>query len=100
MAKDTINTSPAEAYGTLDQAQRTQLAQECISQLRPEDDPECQRFAHADVSAITPEQLAALHEHVGDHHPAVLEALLRHPMLTGALTALVVRQLNRYLHNS
>ena len=92
--------TPTEAYDTLDQAQRTQLAQECISRLRSGDDPECQQFTQADLSAVTPEQMGALHEHVADNHPAVLEALLRHPVLTGALTAFAVRELNRYLHKA
>jgi hypothetical protein len=92
--------TPTEAYGTLDQAQRAQLAQDCASRLRAEDDPECRAFAQMNPSAVTPEQMSAFHEHLAHNHPAVLEAILRHPIITGTLTAFAVSQLNKYLHKA
>jgi hypothetical protein len=96
----TTDITPTEAYGALDQAQRAQRAQECVSRLRAEDDPACKAFAKLDPSAVTPEQMGALHEHLAHNHPAVLEVILRHPIITGTLTAFAVSQLNKHLHKA
>lgn len=93
-----INT-PTEAYGKLDQAQRTQLAQEFVAKLGAEHDSQAQHYAQMDLSTISAAQLAEMHDHIAHHHPGVFGEVMKHPILTAALAGFATYEVEKHLRD-
>lgn len=91
-----VNT-PVEAYGQLSQADRTQLAQTFLEEMKKEDHASYDRFSHVDLNAVTAQQLADMHEHAAHHHPNVFGVVMEHPILTAALAGFAVYEVDKHL---
>ncbi|MGH2503503.1 MAG: hypothetical protein ACRDID_13435 [Ktedonobacterales bacterium] len=91
-----VNT-PVEAYGQLDQAQRTQLAQTFLEEMKKEDHASYDRYAHVDLNTVTAEQLADMHNHAAAHHKNAFGVVMDHPIMTAALAGFAVYELDRHL---
>ncbi|HEX8995167.1 MAG TPA: hypothetical protein VF812_03985 [Ktedonobacterales bacterium] len=91
-----VNT-PVEAYGQLSQADRTQLAQTFLEEMKKEDHASYERFSHVDLNAVTAQQLADMHEHAAHHHPNVFGVVMEHPILTAALAGFAVYEVDKRL---
>ncbi len=91
-----VNT-PVEAYGQLDQAQRTQLAQTFLEEMKKEDHASYDRYSHVDLNAVTAEQLADMHDHAAKHHPNAFGVVMEHPILTAALAGFAVYEVDKHL---
>lgn len=91
-----VNT-PVEAYGQLDQTQRTQLAQTFLEEMKKEDHASFERYSHVDLNAVTAEQLADMHNHAAKQHPNVFGVVMQHPILTAALAGFAVYEVDKHL---
>ena len=91
-----VNT-PVEAYGQLDQSQRTQLAQTFLEEMKKEDHASFERYSHVDLNAVTAEQLADMHNHAAKQHPNVFGAVMQHPIMTAALAGFAVYEVDKHL---
>lgn len=89
--------TPVEAYGQLSQADRTQLAQTFLEEMKKEDHASYERFAHIDLNTVTAEQLADMHNHAAKAHPNVFGVVMQHPILTAALAGFAVYEVDRHL---
>lgn len=92
-------TTPVEAYGQLDQSQRTQLAQSFLDEMKKEDHASYERYAHVDLSTVTAAQLADMHNHAATNHPNVFGTVMKHPVITAALAGFAVYELDKRLGN-
>jgi len=93
-----VNT-PVEAYGQLDQSQRTQLAQTFLEEMKKEDHASFEKYSHVDLNAVTAEQLADMHNHAAKQHPNVFGVVMQHPIMTAALAGFAVYEVDRHLKN-
>jgi hypothetical protein len=93
-----VNT-PVEAYGQLDQSQRTQLAQTFLGEMKKEDHASYERYAHVDLNAVTADQLADMHNHAAAHHKNAFGVVMAHPILTAALAGFAVYEVDKHLSN-
>lgn len=91
--------TPVEAYGQLDQSQRTQLAQTFLDEMKKEDHASYERYAHVDLNAVTAEQLADMHNHAAAHHKGAFGVVMAHPILTAALAGFAVYEVDKHLSN-
>jgi len=91
--------TPTEAYSQLDQAQRTQLAQQFMQRLREEHSSHVKQFEHIDLNTITAAQLAEIHDAAAQNHPAILNDVMNHPVITAALAGFAAYQLDKHLRN-
>ena len=83
--------TPVEAYGKLDQSERTQLAQTFLEEMKKEDHASYDKYAHVDLNAVTAEQLADMHNHAAKNHPNVFGLVMQHPVITtGVATGLAL----------
>ncbi len=89
--------TPVEAYGQLTQAQRTELATHFLEEMKKDNHEAYEKYAHIDVSAVTPDQLAELHDHAAKHLPNVFGVVMAHPVITAALAGFAVYELDRHL---
>lgn len=93
-----VNT-PVEAYGQLSQADRTQLAQTFLEEMRKEDHASYEKFAHIDLSTVTADQLADMHNHAAHAHPNVFGIVMKHPIITAALAGFAAYEVDKHLSN-
>jgi len=89
--------TPVEAYGQLDQAQRTQLAQTFLEEMKKEDHASYERFSHVDLNTVTARELADMHDHAAANHPNVFGLVMQHPVITAALAGFAVYEVDRHL---
>ncbi len=86
---------PATAYGMLDQGQRSQVAQSFIQRLAGTNDPQAQRFASMDPNNVSAGQLAEMHQYAAQNHPGILGDVMKHPVMTGALSGFAAYELDK-----
>lgn len=89
--------TPVEAYGQLSQDQRTELATHFLDQMKQSNHEAYEKYSHVDVSTVTAEQLADLHDHTAKHLPNVFGVVMEHPVITAALAGFAIYELDRHL---
>lgn len=89
---------PASAYGSLDQGQRSQVAREFIQRFAGKaDDPQAQQYARMDPNSVSPGQLAEMHQYAAQNHPGILGDVMKHPVITAALSGFAAYELDKRL---
>ena len=88
---------PMSAYSQLDPNQRTQIAQEFIQRFKGSNDPQAQQYTNLDSSAVTPGQLAEMHQYAGRTNPGILGEVMRHPVMTAALGGFAAFEIHKHM---
>ncbi|HZC06153.1 MAG TPA: hypothetical protein VE338_10960 [Ktedonobacterales bacterium] len=88
---------PASAYSQLDQGQKSQIAQAFMQRFAGTNDPRAQQYAKMDPNAATPGQLAEMHQYAAQNHPGILGDVLKHPVITAALSGFAAYELDKRL---
>ena len=89
--------TPVDAYGQLSQEQRTELATHFLEEMKMGNHDAYEKYSQLDVSTVTPEQLADMHDHTAKHLPNVFGVVMEHPVITAALAGFAVYELDRHL---
>lgn len=72
-------------YAQLNPQQRTTLAQEFMRGFRQSGNPRAEPFLSLNPKKVTPQQLAAMHQHAREEHPSVLGRVMRHSIVSALL---------------
>jgi hypothetical protein len=96
MANDP-NQDPAAVYNQLSPEQRAAIAQQFISEYQQSGHPAAQQFANMDANAVSPQQLADMHEEARNTHPGVLGKVMQHPVATAAIGGFAAYELAKHL---
>lgn len=88
---------PASAYSQLDQGQKSTIAQEFIRHFAGTNDPRAQQYAKLDPNNVTPGQLAEMHQYAAQNHPGILGNVLKHPVITAALSGFAAYEMDKRL---
>jgi hypothetical protein len=89
MAANQISSeNPEVVYSQLSQDQRAAIAREFMQGFQQSGNPKAQQFTSLNPDTVTPQQLAAMHQHARDEHPGLLGRVMRHPIAAAALGAL------------
>lgn len=88
---------PASAYSQLNHTQLSQVASEFVQRLRGQNDPRAQQLAQVDPNTATPGQVAEMHQYVAQNHPNILQDVLKHPVISGALGAFALHELRKHM---
>jgi hypothetical protein len=94
---DPSTMTPEEIYAQLSPEQRAAIAQQFQSALQQSPHPEAQQLAQIDPQAATPEDVAKMHQHAVSHDKGALGVVLKHPVVTAALGAFAVYELDKHL---
>lgn len=88
---------PTTAYSQLDQGQKSQIAQEFINHFAGTNDPRAQQYAKTDPNTVSPGQLAEMHQYAAQNHPGILGDVMKHPVMTAALSGFAAYELDKRL---
>jgi hypothetical protein len=94
---DFSNMSLQEVYALLAPEQRAAIAQQFQAALQQSPHPDGQQLSQIDPTAATAEDVAKMHEHAVQHHKGALDIVLRHPVMTAALAAFAIYELDKHL---
>lgn len=97
MANPLTNVDPQALYAQLTPEQRSAIAREFIQQFQQTNHPQAQQFAQMDPNNVSPQQLAAMHQHATQQHPGIFGSVMRHPILTAALAGFGVYEVEKHL---
>ncbi len=89
--------NPETMYAQLNPQQRAALAQEFMQGFQASGDPKAQQFASIDPNAVTPKQLAVMHQHARDEQPGVLGRVMRHPIATAVLGGFAAYEIDKHV---
>jgi hypothetical protein len=89
--------NPETTYAQLNQQQQTTLAQEFLRGFQRVENPHDEEFASIDPKKVTPQQLAAMHQHARQEHPDVLERVMRHPIVAALLGGFGAYEIERHV---
>jgi hypothetical protein len=92
-----IGQTPAAVYGQVNRAHLPQIAQQFISRFQGKGDAQSQQYARLNPQSATPEQVAQMHEHAANNHPAIIDEVLEHPVITSAIAGVAIYELQRYV---
>src|SRR5215472_1135124 len=84
-------------YAQLNPQQRAALAQEFIQGFQQSGNPRSQPFTSMDSNAVTPQQLAAMHQHARQEHPGFLGHVMRHPVATAVLGGFAAYEIDKHV---
>jgi hypothetical protein len=73
---------PEAVYAHLNQPQRTTLAQEFVRGVRQSGHPHAASFLSINTRKVTPQQLAAMHQHAREEHPDILKRVMQHSIVS------------------
>lgn len=90
---------PETVYAQLNQQQQTTLAQEFIKGFQRSEDSRAGEFASLDPKKVTPQQLAAMHQHARDEQPAVLGRVMKHPIVAALLGNFGAHEIEQHVAN-
>ena len=88
--------SPESAYSQLDQGGRSQIAQAFIQHFAQTNDPQAQQYAKMNPNTVSPGQLAEMHNYAAQNHLGILGDVMKHPVITGALTGFATYELDKH----
>jgi hypothetical protein len=91
--------NPETMYAQLSPEQRATLAQEFQQGFRESGDPKAQQFSAVDPTTVTPQQLAAMHQHAREERPGVLGRVMRHPIAAAVLGGFAAYEIDRHVMN-
>ena len=77
--------SPITAYSDLDPEEILTVAATFVERFRAIDDPQAQKYARLNPSAVLPSQLHEMHRYAEANHPEVLIGILQQPNVSGTL---------------
>jgi hypothetical protein len=89
--------NPETMYAQLNPQQRAALAQEFMQGFQESGDPKAQQFASIDPNKVTPQQLAAMHQHARQEQPGVLGRVMRHPIAMAVLGGFAAYEIDRHV---
>ena len=84
-------------YAQLNPQQRAALAQEFIQGFQQSGNPRSQQFSSLDPTSVTPQQLAAMHQHARQEHPGLLGRVMQHPIATAVLGGFAVYEIDKHV---
>jgi uncharacterized protein YnzC (UPF0291/DUF896 family) len=84
-------------YARLNQQQQTTLAQEFVRGFQRSANPNSEAFTSIDPKKVTPQQLAAMHQHARDEHPDLLGRVMRHPIVAALLGGFGAYEIDKYV---
>jgi hypothetical protein len=96
---DPSNMTLQEIYAQLAPEQRAAIAAQFQSALQQSAHPEAQQLSQVDPQAASAEDVAKMHEHAVQHDKGALGVVLKHPVVTAALGAFAVYELDKHLGN-
>lgn len=83
-----VRDDPRALYARLRPDQRTAIAEEFARCFRLSADADAREKYGAELAGmIEPEQVAEMHAYARDHHPEILEQVMRHPVTQASLEA-------------
>jgi|SRR5579859_5514085 len=88
--------NPEAIYAQLSPEQRAAIAQEFMHGFQQSGDPRAQQFAGTNPASVTPQQLSEMHKQARQN-PGVLERVMRHPIVVGALGGFATYELDKHL---
>lgn len=88
--------NPEQIYAQLSPDQRAAIAREFMQGLQQEGSPMAQQFAGMDPAQVSPQQLAAMHQHARQNHPGLLGRVMRHPIAVAALGGLAAYEIDKH----
>lgn len=88
---------PEAVYSKLNPQQRTTLAEEFIRGFKKSGDSHEEPLALIDPKKVTPQQLAAMHQHARDEHPDVLGRAMRNSIVSVFLTGFAAHEIDTYV---
>jgi hypothetical protein len=94
---DPSTMTPQEIYAQLSPEQRASIAQQFQAALQQSPHPDAQQLSQIDPQAATPEDVAKMHDHAAQHDKGAFGVVLRHPVVTAALGAFAVYELDKHL---
>src|SRR5215831_12665676 len=95
----TSEQDPEAVYSKLNPQQRTTLAEEFIRGFKKSGDTHEEPLASIDPKKVTPQQLAAMHQHARDEHPDVLGRVMRHPIVAALLGGFGAYEIDKHVLN-
>ena len=84
-------------YAQLSPPQRAALAQQFIQGFQQSGNPSSQPFTSMDPNSVTPQQLAAMHQHARQEHPALLGRVMQHPIATAVLGGFAAYEIDKHV---
>jgi|SRR5215831_18482308 len=93
----TSEQDPEAVYSKLNPQQRTTLAEEFIRGFKKSGDTHEEPLASIDPKKVTPQQLAAMHQHARDEHPDVLGRAMRNSIIAVFLTGFGAHEIDTYV---
>lgn len=91
------NENLEATYAQLNPQQRATLAQEFIQGFQQSGNPKSQQFTSLDPNTVTPQQLAAMHQHARQEHPGVLGRVMRHPIAVAVLGGFAAYEIDKHV---
>ncbi len=88
---------PEEIYKQLTQEQRAAIAQEFMQGFQQSGNPNSQQFTNFNPNSVTPQQLAAMHQHARDEHPGLLGHVMKHPLATALFGAFAAYEIDKHV---
>ena len=89
--------NPEAVYAGLNPQQRATLAEEFARGFKKSGSSHEEPLTQIDPKKVTPEQLAALHQHARDQHPDVLGRVMRHSIVSALLRGFGTREIDTYV---
>lgn len=97
MSNPLTNLDPQALYAQMTPEQRSAVAREFMQHFQQTNHPQAQQFAQMDPNNVSPQQLAAMHQHAAQEHPGIFGKVMRHPILTAALAGFGVYEIEKHL---
>jgi len=88
---------PEAVYSRLNPQQRATLAEEFVRGFRKAGDSHEEPLASIDPKKVTPQQLAAMHQHARDQHPDVLARAMRNSIVAVFLSGFGAQEIDTYV---
>jgi hypothetical protein len=88
---------PEKVYSQLTDEQRAVIAQEFLKGFQQSGNPKAQQFAGIDPNTVTPQQLAAMHQHAREEHPGLLGNVMKHPLVTALIGAFAAYEIEKHV---
>ena len=89
--------NPEAVYARLNSQQRSALAEEFARGFKKSGSSHEEPLTQIDPKKVTPEQLAAMHQHAREEHPDVLARVMRHSIVAALLGGFGMREIDTYV---
>jgi hypothetical protein len=91
------NENPEAVYAGLNPQQRSTLAEEFARGFKKSASSHEEPLTNLDPKKVTPEQLAAMHQHAREEHPDVLSRVMRHSIVAALLGSFGTHEIDTYV---